>query len=90
MTKSQTVEALSAVIEVDKTTVNKMLSGLAAVAYEAVRVDGEFIIPYFGKLVRVDRKARVGRNPATGESIKIPAKTVLKFRVSKTAKDGIL
>jgi DNA-binding protein HU-beta len=50
----------------------------------------QFTIPGIGKLVLVDRKARMGRNPATGEQIKIPAKKVLKFRVAKAAKDAIL
>jgi len=90
MTKSQTVEALAQVLEVDKKTVNEMLNGLAAVAFEAVKVDGEFIIPNFGKLVKVNRKARIGRNPATGDTINIPAKIVLKFRIAKAAKDAIL
>ena len=90
MTKSQTIEALVAVTELDKTTVNKVLNGLAAVSYEAVKVDGEALIPHFGKLVKVNRKARMGRNPATGETIKIPAKTVVKFRLIKAAKDAVL
>lgn len=50
---------------------------------------GEFAIPGLGRLVRVERKARGGRNPATGEAIKIPAKKVVKFRVAKSAKDAI-
>ena len=51
---------------------------------------GEFVLPGVGRLVRVDRKARMGRNPATGEAIKIPAKRVVKFRVSKAMKDSIV
>jgi DNA-binding protein HU-beta len=51
---------------------------------------GVFVIPGLGRLVRVTRKTRVGRNPATGEAIKIPAKKVVKFRVVKAAKDAIV
>ncbi len=50
---------------------------------------GEFTIPGIGKLVKAERKARLGRNPQTGETIKIKAKTVVKFRVAKAAKDAI-
>ena len=89
MTKSQTIEALSKVTGFNKKDVNKFLDGQAAIGYEAVKVDGEFIIPYFGKLVKVKRKARIGRNPMTGESVKIPAKTVVKFRVMKAIKDAL-
>jgi DNA-binding protein HU-beta len=60
------------------------------VAYKAVKTDGEFVLPGFGKLVKVRREARMGRNPATGEQIQIPAKTVVKFRVAKQAKDALM
>ena len=55
-----------------------------------VSVKGLFVLPGLGRLVRVDRKARIGRNPATGEQINIPAKKVVKFRVAKAAKDAIV
>ena len=90
MTRSQIIEALVFTTGLDRRNVNKVLDGLAAVGYEAVKVDGEFLIPHFGKVVKVKRKARMGRNPATGETISIPAKTVLKFRFIKAAKDAIL
>jgi len=90
MTKSQTIETLVQVTELDKKTVNKVLDGLAAISYEAVKVDGEALIPYFGKLVKVNRKARVGRNPITGEAINIPAKTVVKFKLIKAVKNAVL
>jgi DNA-binding protein HU-beta len=63
---------------------------LGSTAIKEVKRCGEFVIPGIGKLVRVDRKARMGRNPATGEAIKIPAKKVVKFRVAKAAKDAIV
>jgi len=63
---------------------------LVELAYQQVKKNGEFVVPGIGKLVKVDRKARMGRNPATGEQIHIPAKTVVKFRVAKAAKDAVL
>jgi DNA-binding protein HU-beta len=68
----------------------QFLETLADTAVKEVKKNGVFVLPGLGRLVRVDRKARVGRNPATGESIKIPAKKVVKFRVAKAAKDAIV
>ncbi len=65
-----------------------ILESLVALAYKEAKKG--FTIPGLGKLVVVQRKARKGRNPATGEAIKIPAKKVLKFRIAKAAKDSIL
>ena len=61
-----------------------------AIAYKAANKDGEFVMPGFGKLVKQKRKARTGFNPKTQQKIKIPAKTVIRFRVFKVAKDAIL
>ena len=66
------------------------LDNLASMAIAEVKKNGVFVLPGIGRLVRVDRKARMGRNPATGEAIKIPAKKVVKFRVAKSAKDAIV
>jgi DNA-binding protein HU-beta len=66
------------------------LDKLAEFVYKEVKKSGECIVPGFGKLVKAHRKAREGRNPATGETIKIPAKTVVKFRLAKVVKDTIL
>ena len=67
------------------------LAGVGLGAYHVLVPDYRvFVVPGIGRLVRVDRKARMGRNPATGESIKIPAKKVVKFRVAKSAKDAIV
>jgi len=74
----------------NKKEVGEFLDKLVELAYSEVKGNGEFVIPGIGKLVKVDRKARMGRNPATGEEIKIPAKTVVKFRVAKAAKDSLL
>ena len=67
-----------------------MLDTVAEEAIKEVKKSGVFVVPGLGRLVRVDRKARMGRNPATGEAIKIPAKKVVKFRVAKAAKDAIV
>jgi DNA-binding protein HU-beta len=73
-----------------KKDVASFLDTLTATAYGEVKTNGEFTIPGVGKLVKKHRLARQGRNPATGATIQIPAKTVVKFRVSKVAKDAIL
>ena len=88
MTKSQIIAAIAEKADISKAQAKDALEGLAVLAYEGA-ADG-FTIPGIGKLVKVDRAARIGRNPATGETIQIPAKTVLKFRVAKAAKDAVL
>jgi len=90
MTKSQTLTALSEKTGMGKKEVGDFLDQLTELAYAEVKNNGEFVLPGFGKFVKVDRKARMGRNPATGEEISIPAKTVVKFRVAKAAKDAVL
>ena len=90
MTQTQLVRALAEANEVSNKTAKAFLEGLAALAIAEVKKNGMFVLPGIGRLVRVDRKARIGRNPATGESIKIPAKKVVKFRVAKAAKDAIV
>lgn len=88
MTKSQTVAALAEKTELSKAQVVKLLDELAALAYAEAK--NSFVIPGIGKLVLVHRKARTGRNPATGATIEIPAKTVVKFRVAKACKEAVL
>jgi DNA-binding protein HU-beta len=90
MTQTQLVKALAESCEVNNKVARGMLDSLASLAVSEVKKNGMFVIPGLGRLVRQDRKARVGRNPATGESIKIPAKKVVKFRVAKAAKDAIV
>jgi DNA-binding protein HU-beta len=82
MTKSQLVTKLT------KKAASDILEFIAEVAYKEAK--NTFTLPGIGKLVLVQRKARMGRNPATGEAIKIKAKKVVKFRVAKAAKDAIL
>jgi len=90
MTQTQLVRALAEKLEVNNKTARAFLDELAALAIGEVKKNGVFVLPGIGRLVRQDRKARTGRNPATGESIKIPAKKVVKFRVAKAAKDAIV
>jgi DNA-binding protein HU-beta len=89
MTKSQMLTALSEKTEISKKDVTTLMDTLAELAYSEVKTQGEFVLPGFGKLVKVHRKARQGRNPATGETIQIPAKTVTKFRLAKAAKEAV-
>lgn len=88
MTKSQIIEHLSTKVDLPRKTVVKGLETLVNLAYKEAR--NGFTLPGLGKLVLVQRKARMGRNPQTGAAIKIPAKKVVKFRVAKAAKDAIL
>ena len=90
MTQTQLVRSLAEKLEVNNKTARAFLDELAALAISEVKKNGVFVLPGIGRLVRQDRKARTGRNPATGESIKIPAKKVVKFRVAKAAKDAIV
>ena len=88
MTKSEITASLAETTGLTKEQVVQTLDALAELAYKNAK--NSFTIPGLGKLVLVDRQARVGRNPATGEQINIPAKRVLKFRVAKAAKEAIL
>lgn len=90
MTKGQILAALAEKTGLSKKDVQGFLDAMVGMAYSEVKNSGEFTIPGIGKLVKVHRKERMGRNPATGESIKIPAKTVVKFRVAKAAKEAVL
>lgn len=90
MTKSQIVAALAEKTSMAKKDVASFLETLANMAYDEVKKNGEFVVPGFGKMVKVHRKARQGVNPATGEKIQIAAKTVAKFRLAKAAKEAVL
>ena len=89
MTQTQIIAEMSAKSGISKKQTKDFLTSFTDLAHREAK-KGEFAIAGLGKLVRVKRKARIGRNPATGEAIKIPAKTVLKFRVAKAAKDAVL
>ena len=88
MTKTQLVKEIAAACELSKKQVQAVLETVTKIAYREAK--NGFTIPGIGKLVVVNRKARQGRNPKTGESIFIPAKTALKFRIAKAAKEGAL
>jgi DNA-binding protein HU-beta len=88
LTKSATLSTLAAKTDLTKKQVGQFIDELVALAYKEAK--NAFIIPGLGKLVLVNRKARLGRNPATGAAIQIPAKRVVKFRIAKAAKDAIL
>lgn len=88
MTKSQIADHLAKKAGITKKAGAQILDDLAALAYKEAK--NTFMIPGIGKLVLANRKARMGRNPQTGEAIKIPAKRVVKFRIAKAAKDAIL
>ena len=88
MTKSQFVAKLAEKAAISKKAAVEILDFIAQTAYKEAK--NTFTLPGLGKLVLVQRKARMGRNPATGETIKIKAKKVVKFRVAKAAKDAIL
>src|SRR6266699_2408165 len=76
--------------EIPNAKARQILTFLSDTAIREVKKNGLFVVPGLGRLVRVERKARMGRNPATGETIKIAAKRVVKFRIAKSAKDAIV
>jgi DNA-binding protein HU-beta len=90
MTQTQLIRELATSCEVPNKTAKQLLECYSEVAIRETKKNGVFVIPGIGRLVRVERKARTGRNPATGEPIKIPAKKVVKFRVAKSVKDAIV
>ena len=90
MTQTQMIRELAEATGVNNKVAKTFVTTLGEMAIRETKKNGMFVIPGVGRLVRVDRKARTGRNPATGEAIKIPAKKVVKFRVAKAAKDAIL
>jgi DNA-binding protein HU-beta len=89
MTKTALVRAMAEKLDIPNKQAAAGLEMLAELAVKETKKNGEFTIPGIGKLVKAERKARLGRNPQTGEPIKIKAKTVVKFRVAKAAKDSI-
>lgn len=88
LSKSQIAAAIAEKAEISKKQAAGILEHIAELAYKNAK--NTFTLPGIGKLVLVNRKARMGRNPATGEAIQIKAKKVVKFRVAKAAKDAIL
>jgi DNA-binding protein HU-beta len=89
MTQTEIINALAEKSGLKKTEVKGLFDSIAELATKEVKKNGEFTVPGFGKLVKATRKAREGRNPATGAVIKIPAKTTVKFRLGKAMKDAV-
>ncbi len=90
MTKSQFISLIAAENGLTKASAGAVLDTIACTAINETKKNGQFVIPGIGKLVKSHRKARMGRNPQTGAAIKIPAKTVVKFRVAKACKDAVV
>jgi DNA-binding protein HU-beta len=90
MTKGQIVTHFASKFVLSKKAASAIIEEMAALAVSETKKAGSFTLPGIGKLVLVKRKARMGRNPATGATIKIPARTVVKMRVAKAAKDAIV
>ncbi|HOE61270.1 MAG TPA: HU family DNA-binding protein [Kiritimatiellia bacterium] len=89
-TKSEIMAALAAAGEISKKQASTVYEALLKIAYTGAKDPKGIMLPGLGKLIKVKRAARKGRNPATGAEIKIPAKTVVKFRLAKAAKDAVL
>ncbi len=89
LTQTEIINQLADKSGLKKAQAKEFFNALAALAASEVKKNGEFTVPGFGKLVKATRKAREGRNPATGDVIKIPAKTTVKFRIGKALKDTI-
>jgi DNA-binding protein HU-beta len=77
-------------VGIPKKTAAAVLVELVTVATKEAKSSGQFVFPGLGKAVKANRKARMGRNPQTGEAIKIPAKTVVKFRLAKAFKEAVV
>src|SRR5581483_3859377 len=90
MTQTAIIRELAETTGVNNKVAKTFIESLAELAVRETKKNGVFILPGIGRLVRAERKARTGRNPATGEAIKIPAKKVVKFRVAKSVKDSIV
>ena len=89
MTQTDIINHLADKSGMKKSDAKEFFNALATLATSEVKKNGEFTLPGFGKLVKATRKAREGRNPATGATIKIPAKTTVKFRLGKAMKDAV-
>ena len=89
MTKTALIRHMAEKLQITNKQAAAGLELLAETAIKETKKNGVFVIPGIGRLVKAERKARMGRNPQTGQAIKIKAKTVVKFRVAKAAKDVI-
>jgi DNA-binding protein HU-beta len=90
MTKSQIIGHFAEKFDLTRKQAGEILNELGELAVAQTKKNGSFVLPGIGKMTKVKRKARMGRNPATGEPIKIPAKTVVKMRLAKACSDAVL
>ncbi len=90
MTQTQLIKEIATSAGIANKVAKQILETISEIAVRETKKNGVFVVPGIGRLVRVDRKARLGRNPATGAQIKIPAKKVVKFRIAKAVKDAIV
>ncbi|MCA1617919.1 MAG: HU family DNA-binding protein [Acidobacteria bacterium] len=90
MSQSEVINHFAEKFDLKRSQVKELFEELSNLASNEVKSNGEFVLPGFGKMVLSERKAREGRNPQTGETIQIPAKTALKFRLSKGIKDSVV
>ena len=90
LTQSQMIKELATAIGVSNKQAKEFATAYADLAIKETKKNGVAILPGIGRMVRQERKARMGRNPATGEAIKIAAKKVVKFRVAKAVRDAIV
>jgi DNA-binding protein HU-beta len=90
MTQSEVINHFSEKFGLKRAQTKELFDELSSLAISEVTASGEFVLPGFGKLVLSKRSAREGRNPATGDTIQIPEKTSLKFRVGKSMKDAVV
>ena len=90
MTQTELIKTMAAATNMTNKQVKEFLDLLAETAVKETKKNNVFVVPGIGRLVKQERKARMGRNPATGETIKIAAKKVVKFRVAKAAQDAIV
>ena len=90
MSQSEVINHFAEKFDMKRAQVKEIFEELSTLATREVKQNGEFVLPGFGKMVLSQRKAREGRNPQTGETIQIPAKTALKFRLSKSMKDSVV
>ncbi|QMU55722.1 MAG: HU family DNA-binding protein [Candidatus Mycalebacterium zealandia] len=90
MTKSDIASHIAMKCDISKKAAGEVLDEIASVVYKGTKKSKEFTLPGLGKFVVSKRAARMGRNPATGATIKIPAKNVVKFKVAKACKDAVV
>jgi len=90
MTKTQVAAELATILDIPKKAASLIFEEITTMAIRETKKNGVFQLPGIGKLTKAQRKERMGRNPATGEAIKIAAKTVVKMRLSKAFKEAVV